>query len=168
MDFYCIQIIRDENGDVTEKKILTTTDQFYDPPTAGEKYYFKTDTQFNRKLIQEDGNGGYEIVEDTSTTQEDLKETMDSNIMAKAMEISKGTTAESVQAFFQAFQIRASNPAEYTSEGLIVRYAITGYALNDALDTEAKITDYYNKILIEMDKYREAEISNYIAALAAL
>lgn len=98
----------------------------------------------------------------------ELKDNMDANIINKSAEITKGTSIESIQAFIQAYQLRANNPAEYVNDGLIVRWAIDIYALNDALDTEQKITEYYNKVLIYLDKFREQEIANYINAVAAL
>lgn len=98
----------------------------------------------------------------------DIKSTMDTNIILKAMEITKGTSVESVQAFMSAFQLRAANPAEYVNEGLQVYWPIDEYALLSSLDTEAKITGYYNKVLIYIDKFRQAEINTYVAAKAAL
>jgi len=97
-----------------------------------------------------------------------LKVAMDTNIITKAAEITLGTTTESIQAFTSAFTLRAQNPAEYTTDGLLVYYATVGYALGDALDTEVKIVEYYNKIMIELDKFRNAEIAAYLAAKAAL
>ncbi len=94
--------------------------------------------------------------------------TLKQNIMNKGAEITGGIDADSIAAFFQAYQLRAQNPAEYLADGLTANYAVTGFAQGDALDTEAKITDYYNKVMIEMDKFREAEYAAYQTALAAL
>lgn len=99
---------------------------------------------------------------------QNLKVSMDEAILNKAMEITKGTSLPSVQSFLSAYQLRALKPSEYVSEGLIVRWAIDTYALGDALDTDLKIEDYYSKILIYMDKFREEKIGEYLAAKAAL
>lgn len=104
------------------------------------------------------------LIEATKT----LKLTMDQNILDKAREITLGTSSESMQAFVQAFSLRANNPEEYINDGLQVHYATAGYALGDPLDTEVKITDYYTKIMVELDKFRNAEIEAYLAAKAAL
>jgi len=114
-----------------------------------------------------------EIAEEIATklayeTLQALKITMDTNIITKAAEITLGSTPASMQAFTSAFTLRASNPAEYVADGLQVHYATVGYVLGDALDTEVKITAYYTKILIELDKFRNAEIFTYLAAKAAL
>jgi hypothetical protein len=61
-----------------------------------------------------------------------------------------------------------NNPAEYVNDGLKVFYPIDTYNLYDSLDTEAKITDYYKKVVIFLDKFREAEIANYLTQKAAL
>ena len=134
-------------------------------------------------LYEDDGNGipvardqadvdaETQAIVDARALSENLgniRETMDNNIIVKAMEITKGTTIESVQAFTQAFHLRANNPAEYVAEGLVVRYAWGSYAIDDALDTEAKISEYYSGIMIELDKFREAEIATYLAAKFAL
>lgn len=131
--------------------------------------------------VSEDANG--DIVTVAKTAQEladelaarqdaeargSLLSTLKQNIMNKGAEITGGIDADSIAAFFQAYQLRAANPAEYIADGLTANYAVTGYAVNDALDTEAKITDYYNKVMVEMDKFREAEYAAYKAALAAL
>lgn len=124
-----------------------------------------------KRIIEENDQSRLEVLEAASSlasaeiTKQSAKETMDANIRAKAASITKASSSESAQAFFQAFQIRASNPASYVNEGLIVRYAITGFNIDEALNTEQKITDYYNGLLIEMDKYREQEIVNYISIL---
>lgn len=106
-----------------------------------------------------------DVIANNAIMLENAKNNMDLNIFNKAKEISKGTSMESVQSFFQAFQIRAANPASYINSGLVVRYAIEGFELGDALDTEVKIVNYYNGILILMDKFRESEIANYISLL---
>lgn len=104
----------------------------------------------------------------TDLQKQSLLSTLKQNIINKGAEITGGIDSESIAAFFQAYQLRAANPASYIADGLAVKYAVTGYAVNDALDTEAKITDYYNKVMIEMDKFREAEYATYQTALAAL
>jgi len=97
-----------------------------------------------------------------------LKKLMDETIVEKAEEITKGTSIASVQAFLNAFQLRANAPSEYVNEGLIVRWAIDTYQLGDPLDTVEKIQTYYTKVLVYMDKFREAEITKYITAVSAL
>lgn len=96
---------------------------------------------------------------------------MDTNILNKVKEVTNASTPESAQAFISSYQVRVNNAADYVNEGLIVRYALDAYALNDALDTEAKIVDYYNKLLVHIDKFREQAIATYITnkqAIAAL
>lgn len=98
----------------------------------------------------------------------ELKRVMDTNIVNKAKEVTRATSTESAQAFIQAFTLRMNNPAEYVNDGLKVFYPIDTYNLYDSLDTEAKITDYYKKVVIFLDKFREAEIANYLTQKAAL
>lgn len=97
-----------------------------------------------------------------------LKQSMDATILEKAKEITKGSSLPSVQSFLQAYQLRVNAPEEYVSEGLIVRWAIDGYSVGDALDDVTKIEDYYKKVLIYLDKFREQTIGEYITAKNAL
>lgn len=142
-----------------------------------------TVTSWGTPLYEKDINGNwierdFSLVEAEDAAKEaafnyenslrDLKSVMDSAIIEKGMEITKGTSIESVQAFAQAFQLRASKASQYVNAGLKVYYPIDGYNLLDALDTEAKIADYYSKILIELDLFRETKIAEYIAAKALL
>lgn len=99
---------------------------------------------------------------------ENMRLVMDTNIITKAADITKGTTTESIQAFTSAFQLRASNPGSYTSAGLKAYYAIDTFAVLDALDTEAKISQYYSAVLVELDLFREAEIAKYLTEKALL
>ena len=92
-----------------------------------------------------------------------LKGAMDFNIVNKIFEITGASTKESAQAFVSSYEIKKNNPAEYINDGLVVHYAIGNYSIGDALDTEEKIREYYNKLLIIMDKFRDAEIATYIA-----
>ena len=97
-----------------------------------------------------------------------LKLIMNGSIISKGQEMTGGNTKESIQAFVSAYQLRANNASEYVAEGLTVGYAVTGYTVGDALDTDIKINEYYTKVLIEMDKFRNAEIVIYLTAKAAL
>ena len=97
----------------------------------------------------------------------ELKNVMDSNIINKALEITRGSSIESASAFFQGYILRASNAAEYVNDGLIVHYSYGNFSLGEALDTETKIVEYYNSLNILMDKFRNSEINNYLAAKLA-
>lgn len=97
-----------------------------------------------------------------------LKNTMDTNIVNKALEITKASSIESATAFISAYQVRANNAASYENDGLIVLYAIDGFILYGALDTTQKIQDYYNGLLILLDKFRNTEINTYLAAKAVI
>lgn len=135
--------------------------------------------QYGVNLYKTDNNGNV-VPKDTAEVDaevdaigsdyklEDARALMDSNILNKAMDITKGTNLPSVQSFLQAYQLRANNPANYVSAGLKVYYAKDTFNIGDNLDTEQKIKDYYNAILIEMDLYRESEIANYLATKASL
>jgi hypothetical protein len=109
-----------------------------------------------------------EVSTDLAEEKEILRSTMDTNIVVKAVEITGGTNLDSIQAFLQAFNLRAFSPDSYVDAGLVVFYAIDGYTKGSALDTSEKIKDYYTKILVEVDIFRNNEISNYLAALALL
>ena len=134
-------------------------------------------------LYEDDGNGvpverdAQEVADETQAIIDardkseqllSIKTAMDNNIFDKAAEITKGTSMESVQAFTQAFHLRSNNGAEYVADGLIVRYAWGTYGLGDPLDTAQKIEEYYTGIMIELDKFREAEITTYLTARAAI
>jgi hypothetical protein len=97
-----------------------------------------------------------------------IKNTMDQNIITEAMAVTGASSTESAQAFIQAYQLRMANPAEYVNEGLKVYYPIDTYILGEDLDTEAKITDYYKKVTIYLDKFREAEIASYLSQKAVI
>lgn len=131
-------------------------------------YLFKElpDGSFYEKTAEEVATEEQALLDYTALLT--IRNTMNYNIITKAKEITLGTTTESMQAFTAAFNLRATNPAEYVAEGLQVHYAITGYVLGSALDTVEKVTEYYTKILIELDKFRNSEINNYLAAKAAL
>jgi hypothetical protein len=109
-----------------------------------------------------------QAVIDYERAVEQAKKLMDDKILEKAKEVTKGTSVESVQAFTSAYQVRVNNAIDYVGEGLIVRYALEGYVLGEALDTEVKIRDYYNKLLVYLDKFREAEINKYIQTVSSL
>jgi len=100
--------------------------------------------------------------------KQNLKNMMNYNIEIKARLITGGSSLESIQAFMSAFSLRAFSPSLYANEGLVVYYAIEGYTKGEALDTEFKITDYYTKVLVEIDLYRNAEINTYLQALTNL
>jgi hypothetical protein len=105
---------------------------------------------------------------DKAAQLEAIKKTMDQNIINEAMAVTGATSIESAQAFVQAFQLRMANPAEYVNEGLKVYYAIDTYSLGEDLDTETKITDYYKKVVVYLDKFREAEIASYLSQKAVI
>ena len=52
---------------------------------------------------------------------QNLKINMDTNIINKSAEITKGTSVESIQAFIQAYQLRANNASEYITQSQIRR-----------------------------------------------
>lgn len=131
--------------------------------------------EYGVSLYEEDIQGGAVLRDSAEVDAEtniiiksrqidELKNVMDANIINKAFELTGATSIDSASAFFQGYTLRASSPAEYLSEGLVAHYAIGNYVLGDALDTIAKITEFYNLINIAMDKYRNSEINNYIAA----
>lgn len=114
-----------------------------------------------------------EVLSETEAITKDLqigelKRIMDSNIISKALEVTNTTSIESAQAFVQAFTLRMNNPEEYINDNLKVFYPIDNYNLYDILDTELKITDYYKKVLILLDKFRETEITNYLTQKSLL
>jgi len=114
------------------------------------------------------------IVEQENTDLENkyhtqvLKDSMDSKIINKALEITRASSTVSASAFFQAYTLRAAQASEYINEGLEVHFAIEGFVLGDALDTIEKIVTYYNSLNVLMDKYRNSEINNYLLAKAQL
>lgn len=131
--------------------------------------------EYGVNLYEDDGLGNV-ILRDNAEVQSevdeiikqnqlaDIKNTMDNNIVNKAFELTGASSIESASAFFQGYTLRANNASEYINEGLMAHYAIGAFALGDALDTEAKISEYYNLINITMDKFRNSEINNYLAA----
>jgi hypothetical protein len=86
----------------------------------------------------------------------------ESDILDYAKNITKGSTKDSIQAFIQAYQLRANNPSEYINQGLKVYYETPDYPLYTLLDNELAITEYYTTILVDIDKQRETIIEQYL------
>lgn len=95
-------------------------------------------------------------------------DTMDLNVVTKAMEITSTTGPTSAQASVSAFQLRVLNAGAYVGQGLVVRYASGSYVKGAVLNTELDIIAYYNAVLVELDLFREAAISTYITQKTAL
>jgi len=97
-----------------------------------------------------------------------LKETMDGAIIQKSFEMTGASSIESAQAFMQAFQVRIANASKYVNDGLVVFCATTSFQKFDDLDTEQKIVDYYSETLVEMDKFRNQKIQEYLQSKSEL
>lgn len=96
--------------------------------------------------------------------------TMNSDIAVEIFSVFKTASETSAAAFAQSWRMKMDRPAEYFSEGLLAQEAIAGFAINDPLDTEAKILSYYTEKveqLIAFDKFRDGKIMIYLAAKAA-
>lgn len=159
----------------TQTWYLTDSDSYLADQTARQSAVSANDVA----LFEDDGSGKWvarpqadidadEAEAGKEIAKDNAKITMDSNIQSKAFEISGADTIVAAQNFFQAYQLRASNASEYVSEGLVAHYANGTYALNDALDTEVKIQEYYSGLCVLMDKFRNTEINTYAANIATI
>jgi len=95
---------------------------------------------------------------------------MSDNIGLEVYNTFKTTDENSANAFAQSWRIKAERPGEYFNEGLVATDAIGGFLINDLLDTQQKILDFYSaKVdqLITFDKFRDTQIMTYLAAKAA-
>lgn len=105
---------------------------------------------------------------DYNNNVRELKMTMDRNIFLKGQEVTKGSGMTEVQTFITSFQLKRDNASEYINDGLLVRYPWGLYEIGDPLNMEQKIYEYYNGVLVMLDKFRDAEIAAYLTAKAAL
>lgn len=95
--------------------------------------------------------------------------TMDDNLSTEILSVFGTLDRDSANAFAKSWELKKNNAAEYTTEGLVALEAIAGFAINDSLDTEQKIRDYYTEKcnqLIVFDKFRDNEIKTYLTAKA--
>ena len=114
------------------------------------------------KLKQEYVVGEIEDLSNEVATK-NAKIQMNKNIRAKASELTLSSQDANMQATVSAWQLRATNPADYLDISLVALVGSGEFSPGDALDTEAKIVAYYKGLLITLDKFREQEIQDYIA-----
>lgn len=150
---------------------------------ADDNAKLEVTNEWGVRLYERDSNGNVVLRDvqevDSETTQistqfnndqslKNLKTTMDNAIIQKSFEMTGASSIESSQAFMQAFQVRVANASKYINDGLVAFYATTSFQKFDALDTEQKIVEYYSEILVEMDKFRNQKIQEYLQAKSAL
>jgi len=99
---------------------------------------------------------------------QEAKSLMDSDIRAFVKSVTFGNDDASMQAFISSYQLRATNAASYVADGLVAHYTNGLYTAGDPLDTAVKIAEYYNGLLVLIDKDRQVKIATYLATKASL
>ncbi len=132
-------------------------------PVGGDFSFCHDSGNVKVPMVEADGKGGFIIVENDNLVQLHVAyKLMDDGVTKKGAEIIGTNSKESMFAFIDSYQTRILAPEKYTTFGLKSELTIGEFVKGDALNTEAKIKDYYLEVLVMLDKDRMEKIKTYL------
>ena len=101
----------------------------------------------------------------------DKYQTLNDEVLAEMQQVYGTTNPDSAVANYLTWLAMKANPGAFSGAGLKARFDVVGFTIGDALDDNAKVTDYATKCLDNADTYavyREQKILAYGADKAAI
>lgn len=80
-------------------------------------------------------------------------QTMNTDVLTQMGVVFGTTNADSAAAYERTWNLMVATPSDWSGAGLTARFAVAGFAIGDALDTDQKITDYATAKVAEVNAY---------------
>jgi hypothetical protein len=101
--------------------------------------------------------GDMRIILDVTQDKEDrkkvAKEDRDTDVYANMTTAFGTDNPDSASANYETFKIMAAKPNLFSGIGMFVTVETTSFTLNDALDTDQKVQDYANEMILKAEQY---------------
>jgi len=105
-------------------------------------------------ILQEDAG---KVAENVVNVKTDLVTAeysqLNTDVYAEMYNVFGTTNANSASAYNETWKEMVIAPSDYSSAGLTARFAVAGFAVGDALDTDQKISDYGSAKVVEAKAY---------------
>lgn len=159
---WVIEIIRNDTGEVTERKIRHSTTAKHRPRGFESELVDGPSTKFPVLVSKEvDGRTVFSVKEDAPKKLKDEKiKKADDEVKKEAAKIFKTKDLSVIQARIASYMLRIQIPHRYSLLKIEVGHAVTGFPVGYVLDTDQKVIDYYSELLFTLDAFRMERAKN--------
>ncbi len=163
---WLVEVKRNEEGDIIERKPLFRTDENVRPRGRETILVDGVDTKY--PLLEEDQEGNFSIVENSNEkTVSDAYIEMDEGIVTDLAPVLQTKVKDGMFREVDTAQLYLLDPETAASKGLKARLEIASFLIDDPLDTAEKIREYYLAILWEVHDRAMIRVVNYMTTKAA-
>lgn len=120
------------------------------------------DASVMKGVVAEDGSVTFEVDTAKQTAKAlavkqklvgDAYNLMNTDVLTEMANVFGTTKPESASAYKDTWEMMASTPSDWEGAGLKASFAVAGFEVGDALDTETKVQSYANAKLAQVKTY---------------